>query len=59
MMPNRLIDKDEETKTMRDLGLAPSAVLIVVQDVSGTQMSQSGIVGWLWALIFFPISKHC
>ncbi|CBY23072.1 unnamed protein product [Oikopleura dioica] len=56
VMPSKLFAKDEETKSMRELGLAPSAVLVVIPDYRGSSSTSSGIVNWLWALIFFPIN---
>ena len=56
-MPSKLFAKNDELKSMRDLGLAPSAVLVVIPEYRGSSSTDSGIMGWIWALIFFPISK--
>ena len=56
-MPSKLFENNDETKSMRDLGLAPSAVLVVIPEYRGSSSPSSGIFSWLWALVFFPISK--
>lgn len=56
VMPSKLFAKNDELKSMRDLGLAPSAVLVVIPEYRGSSSTDSGIMGWIWALIFFPIN---
>lgn len=56
VMPSKLFEKNDETKSMRDLGLAPSAVLVVIPEYRGSSSPSSGIFSWIWALVFFPIN---
>ncbi|PKS09366.1 hypothetical protein jhhlp_003980 [Lomentospora prolificans] len=47
----RLIEETEEEKSLQDLGLSPSATLVLVPGPKPAASTGNGLFGWLYALI--------